>query len=986
VKYDHPDLEDRFGENKGKDFVDDDPDPMPTDLENEYHGTHVAGIAAATTGNGTGVSGISNSRLLSCRALGTRGGSTSDIARAVRWATDQGADVINMSLGGGGFSDTMKNAVSYALNNGTLPICAAGNDCVSPVAYPARYNECVAVSAIDENGYRADFSNKGEDVDVCAPGVSVLSCWTQEVAEYGGKYQAISGTSMACPATAGVAALKLAQNGDLRPTQLREAMKQTAVDMGLPEEHQGAGRIDAPKLLGVSDGGFAQPPHAQIEADPNDPHVGETVYLSAPDDITPGDGYVTDWEWDLGDGTTETGQQVLHTYEESGSYEVELTATDENDFSNTTSRNLAVRTGRCERSPESQTFDGEIGFGERRASHDYEFETVEPCRIEMTADLPDRWIAAIVQGEEFVRLPCEGTVELEPHDIRQMDTDQAFQVVVVGSQFGSGDYEVTVTEWGYGGGEDPENRFPSAEFDYAARTSPPQDGDPVEFDASGSSDPDGSPVEYRWEFGDGSTAEGEVVEHTYDRNGAYEVELTVVDDDAAIDTATETVSIDPDLDNEAPTARIEMEPGPELATLGSSITFDGSGSTDPDGEVVSYEWEFDDGVERTGPVVEREFSTPGTHRATLTVRDDDDHASRVDGSDSTSVEFEVDATAVPTIETSRDRAGVGQSVEFDGSASKDPDGEIDRYEWAFYPEGDSTGAVEKSGPTVTHAFGETGTYTARLTVYSGGSSTATWQEISVVDPARSRKLVDSYRATLQGSRDNERISYQVQTADPAELRIALDGPEEADFDMYVTLDNSTPTPDNYDHRATSPVSDEEIVLRDGEAIAQFNGVAIGVYSPSALGATGEFTLTVEEVGSGDGDGQGILIGDRQAGLCGAVTRRETIDDQLARQGDQAEYTYVPKAAGPEGQRDDTPCQVTVSLSGPGDADFDLYVNNTGDVPSQYRYQHKSSTPDSQERIVVEEFYEGTALGILVHSWNGAGQFDLEIEEIDRYEA
>jgi serine protease len=137
--YTHPDLEDRFGSLKGKDFVDGDDDPKPTDLSNEYHGTHVAGICAASIGNGTGIAGMSNSTLLSCRALSTQGGRPSDIADAVQWSADQGADIINMSLGGGGSNSTMQNAINYAVNNGALPIAAAGNSGQEEIQYPAGY-------------------------------------------------------------------------------------------------------------------------------------------------------------------------------------------------------------------------------------------------------------------------------------------------------------------------------------------------------------------------------------------------------------------------------------------------------------------------------------------------------------------------------------------------------------------------------------------------------------------------------------------------------------------------------------------------------------------------------------------------------------------------------------------------------------------------------------------------------------------------------
>ncbi|PSQ19709.1 peptidase S8 [Halobacteriales archaeon QS_9_67_17] len=241
IKYDHPDLDgnmDGSVSNYGRDFVDDDADPYPDVLSDEYHGTHVAGIAAGETDNGEGATGIGNSSILSGRALSESGsGSTSDIADAITWAADQGAEVINLSLGGGGYTDTMKNAVSYAYDNGSLIVAAAGNDGTNNVSYPAAYSECLAVSALDPDGTLASYSNYGSEIELCAPGTDVLSTWTDD------GYRKISGTSMATPVVGGSAGLTLAQ-WSLSNTELRTHLKDTAVDIGLSSDKQGSGRVD----------------------------------------------------------------------------------------------------------------------------------------------------------------------------------------------------------------------------------------------------------------------------------------------------------------------------------------------------------------------------------------------------------------------------------------------------------------------------------------------------------------------------------------------------------------------------------------------------------------------------------------------------------------------------------------------------------------------------------------------------------------------
>ena len=239
VQYNHPDLSANFGSNKGRDFVDNDSDPAPDSLSNEYHGTHVAGIAGAQTDNGTGVAGVSDSTLLSGRALDeSGGGSLSDIADAIEWSANQGADIVNLSLGGGGYQSTMKNAVQYALNNGCLPIAAAGNAGSTSVGYPAGYSEVVAVSAVDANGNLASFTNTGSDVEVAAPGVDYLSTYPDDT------YSRLSGTSMASPCAAGVAGLIVSQWGTDAATT-RQHLKDTAQDTSLSSNEEGAGIVDA---------------------------------------------------------------------------------------------------------------------------------------------------------------------------------------------------------------------------------------------------------------------------------------------------------------------------------------------------------------------------------------------------------------------------------------------------------------------------------------------------------------------------------------------------------------------------------------------------------------------------------------------------------------------------------------------------------------------------------------------------------------------
>jgi thermitase len=191
------------------------------------HGTHVAGTAAATANNVVGVAGVSfNSPLAICRALNAAGfGYTLDIANCIRYLADRSSKVISMSLGGPG-TTTLHNQIKYAASKDALLVAAAGNDGTTIVRYPAGYPEVVSVAATDRNDVRASFSNMNPDVEVAAPGVGILSTWRD------GGYFTASGTSMATPHAAGVAAVVRTLAPGLTAGQARERLTSTVDDLG----------------------------------------------------------------------------------------------------------------------------------------------------------------------------------------------------------------------------------------------------------------------------------------------------------------------------------------------------------------------------------------------------------------------------------------------------------------------------------------------------------------------------------------------------------------------------------------------------------------------------------------------------------------------------------------------------------------------------------------------------------------------------------
>jgi len=197
--------------------------------DDQGHGTHVAGTIAQSTNNGIGAVGVAfDARLMPVKVLNGQGwGTTEDVANGIRWAADHGAQVINLSLGGPRNSKVLQDAVDYAHAKGSLVVAAAGNS-GGPVGYPGGCDHAVGVSASNDKDQLAQFSSRGPEVDIAAPGTNV----TQQTVCNGGKdkcevFPAYNGTSMATPHVAGVAALLFAQ-GITDPDAVEAELKGTA--------------------------------------------------------------------------------------------------------------------------------------------------------------------------------------------------------------------------------------------------------------------------------------------------------------------------------------------------------------------------------------------------------------------------------------------------------------------------------------------------------------------------------------------------------------------------------------------------------------------------------------------------------------------------------------------------------------------------------------------------------------------------------------
>lgn len=221
------------------------------------HGTHVSGIVAAAK-DGKGVVGCApKAELVIAKVLGDDGsGDDEQVAAGVRFCVQAGCDVINMSLGGPMPDETIHRAIQDAVTAGVVVVCAAGNSGGDPasqdtVNYPARFEESIAVAAVDDRETRARFSSVGREVECCAPGVEVISAYP------GGTYFRMSGTSMAAPHVSGALALYISwfrHTQGSKPTEqgVRDWIDQHARDLGPPgkDPEYGAGLLVMPEVSG----------------------------------------------------------------------------------------------------------------------------------------------------------------------------------------------------------------------------------------------------------------------------------------------------------------------------------------------------------------------------------------------------------------------------------------------------------------------------------------------------------------------------------------------------------------------------------------------------------------------------------------------------------------------------------------------------------------------------------------------------------------
>ena len=326
----------------GYDFVNNDEHPN----DDEGHGTHVAGTIAQSTENSLGVAGVAyGASLMPVKVLDQNGsGYYSDVAEGIRWAADNGAQVINLSLGGSSGATYLEEALAYAAGKGVVIVAAAGNDGRSRLSYPAAYNQYViAVGATRYDKTKAYYSNYGAGLDVVAPGGDtrvdqngdgyvdgiLQQTFGANPTDFG--YYFYQGTSMATPHVAAIAALVIAEGKATTTGAVKKAIESTATDLG-------AAGWDNKFGWGLANAGRAvlydplavpanQSPIANAGADKSG-RVNRWINFDGSGSSDP-DGSIISYNWNFGDGGTASGVKVNHRFASAGTYTVTLTVTDD---------------------------------------------------------------------------------------------------------------------------------------------------------------------------------------------------------------------------------------------------------------------------------------------------------------------------------------------------------------------------------------------------------------------------------------------------------------------------------------------------------------------------------------------------------------------------------------------------------------------------------------------------------------------------------
>ena len=249
-------------------------DLVGTAEESKGHGTAIASIIAGSKSTQLGLAPAVS--LLSIRVLDEQGiGNSFTVAQGIVEATNRGANVINLSLGGTKRSEVMKNAVDYAHENGVLIVAAVGNEGVGEVSYPAKFENVIGVSSVDANGRQSSFANYGDGVDIAAPGVGVYTAWENE------EIVAFSGTSVSSAFVSGALASEISKNRSLLPNQVVDLVYEYTNESEKPgfDEYTGNGILNLGRIANRNTPNINDGAIVGYYFDPKDMQGGTTPFL-----------------------------------------------------------------------------------------------------------------------------------------------------------------------------------------------------------------------------------------------------------------------------------------------------------------------------------------------------------------------------------------------------------------------------------------------------------------------------------------------------------------------------------------------------------------------------------------------------------------------------------------------------------------------------------------------------------------------------------
>lgn len=333
----------------GWDFGDGDNNPNPNTAATN-HGTHVGGIAAASTDNGNGIAAISaNSKIMAVKMSQTGSMGLFSPAESIDYSIAMGADVINMSWGGGMYTQIMQDLFNIAYAQNVVCIAASGNSNVPMAFYPANYDHVIAVASTDQMDQKSGFSNYGADIDVSAPGTDIYSTVP------GSQYMTMSGTSMASPLVSGLVGLMKSANPLASVDDILNCLVTTCDPVnGAFSGQMGGGRINAFEAMQC-----ITTPSAVFDANLTQVCPGNSVQFN---NYSSGSGLSFAWSFPGGTPASSTLQNPVITYNTPGVYDVSLTISNGTaNFTSTVQNYIAVAQPQATISGNSSIIQG--GFG-----------------------------------------------------------------------------------------------------------------------------------------------------------------------------------------------------------------------------------------------------------------------------------------------------------------------------------------------------------------------------------------------------------------------------------------------------------------------------------------------------------------------------------------------------------------------------------------------------------------------------------------------